>query len=61
MTTTTEPIVPVWLNLDDLELIERCLEDFMSTHELAPELEQHVARLATHVDWVRAEFLAHQR
>ena len=26
MTTSVEPIVPVWLTLDDLELIERCLE-----------------------------------
>jgi hypothetical protein len=60
MTTTVEAIVPVWLNLDDLELIEHCLKDFTSTHELAPELEQHVAQLIQHFDSVRREFLAHQ-
>jgi hypothetical protein len=60
MTTSVEPIVPVWLNLDDLELIERCLNDAMSTHELGPELERDVARLVKHFDSVRCEFLAHQ-
>jgi hypothetical protein len=60
MTTTAKAIVPVWLNLDDLDVIEDCLKDFMTTHELEPELQQHVARLAKHFDWVRSEFLAHQ-
>ena len=60
MTTSVEPIVPVWLTLDDLELIERCLSDVMSSHELGPDLERDVARLAKHFDSVRCEFLAHQ-
>jgi hypothetical protein len=60
MTTTAEPIVPVWLNVEDLDVVERCLLDYISTHELEPELEQHVARLAKHFDWVRGEFLAQQ-
>jgi hypothetical protein len=60
MPSATEAIVPVWLNLDDLEVIERCLTDRMSTDELEPELQQNVARLARLFDWVRAEFLAHQ-
>ena len=61
MTTTAEPIVPVWLNVDDLDVIGRCLEDFRSTHELGPQLEQQVARIAKHFDWVRGEFHVDQR
>jgi hypothetical protein len=60
MTTTAHPIVPVWLNVDDLEVVEDCLKDYLSTHELEPELEQHVARLAKHFDWVRGEFVEDQ-
>jgi hypothetical protein len=60
MTTTAKAIVPVWLNVEDLDVIEDCLKDYMSAHELEPELAQHVARLAMHFDWVRGEFLAHQ-
>jgi hypothetical protein len=46
--------------VDDLEVIERCLNDYLSTHDLRPDLEEHVARLAKHFDWVRGEFLANQ-
>jgi hypothetical protein len=61
MTTTTEPIVPVWLTLEDFDVLERCLEDYAASQELEPELEQHLARLVTHFKWVRGEFIAHQR
>jgi hypothetical protein len=60
MTTTANPIVPVWLNVDDLDVVENCLKDYLSAHELEPELEEHVARLAKHFDWVRGEFLEQQ-
>ena len=60
MTTTANPIVPVWLNVDDLDVVETCLMDYLSAHELEPEFEQHVARLAKHFDWVRSEFVDQQ-
>jgi hypothetical protein len=60
MTTTAEPIAPVWLNLDDLETVESCLQELISTRELEPEQEQHLAKLFKHFDWVRGEIAARQ-
>jgi hypothetical protein len=60
MRTPTSAIVPVWLTLDDLQVIELCLNDLLSSHELKPESEQNIVRLARLFDQVRAESLAHQ-
>jgi hypothetical protein len=52
-----EPIVPVWLKVDDLGVIESCLAQFAATSPSDPALRKHVAVLQKHFAWVRSEFV----
>jgi len=54
----SERIVPVWLSLDDIDLVRRSLGRFAPTCESDAELRLHVADLRNHFDWVRREFIA---
>lgn len=55
-TVTGERIVPVWLSLDDLDIIDRSLQQLASTCEANPDFRRHVADLQKHFAWVRSEF-----
>jgi hypothetical protein len=51
-----ERIVPVWLSLDDLDLVDNVLRHFAATHVGSADLLGHVAELQKHLAWVRNEF-----
>jgi hypothetical protein len=53
----SERVIPVWLSLNDLEVVERALQLIAATAETDPALQQQVADLQKHFDWVRSEFV----
>lgn len=53
-----ERIVPVWLSLEDLDVIEHVLRHFPASGEDNADLPRHLADLQKHFAWVRSEFTA---
>lgn len=51
-----ERVIPVWLSLEDLDIIDDVLQRFAASAETPAGVERHVADLQKHFAWVRSEF-----
>jgi hypothetical protein len=52
----SERVVPVWLSLDDLDVIDQTLRHFAATSKGNDDVLRHVGDLQNHFRWVLSEF-----